>query len=91
MSYGWVANYRAADYKGSLLLPSHPLHHPIGALSERISRRGWTSNAIELKQRCYPCQGDKVTTDAVMDFEVGQFGMHTSMQCMIQRYYTIRY
>ena len=55
------------DENPFFLFPS-PLNNLVRTLSERVSARVRTGDAVHFKQRRYPGEGDGVAADAVLDF-----------------------
>jgi len=78
-----VRSYRATNDEHPFLFPSNPLYYFICTLSQRISAGVGTSDTIQFKDRGYPRQGGGVTANAVVDLEMGVFGVDAGMNGMI--------
>lgn len=72
-------SYRAADNEHSFLLSSYPLDYLVGTLSERNPRRIGACNTVQFEQRCYPGEGDEITTDTMINFKMGPLSVYIGM------------
>lgn len=75
--------YRASNDENPLFLPPGPLNHLVGALSERVAAGVRTGDAVHLKERRYPCEGEGVVAYAVVDFEMGVFGVDAGVESVV--------
>lgn len=74
-----VQTHCTPNDEDSFLLAPCPLQNLIGALSQGIPARVRTGDAVEFEQWRHPCQRYRVAANAMMDFEMGIFGMRATM------------
>lgn len=77
------ATHRAPNDKNPLFLPPSPLDHLVGALSKRVPAGVRTRDAIHFEERSYPCKRYRVVADAVVDFEMGVFGVDAGVERVV--------
>lgn len=75
--------HRAPDDEYPLFLPPSPLDHLVGALSERVPAGVRTCDAIHFEERRCPCKRYRVVADAVVDFEMGVFGVDAGVKRVV--------
>lgn len=78
--------YGTTKNKNPLLLPPDPLTDLIRRLGQGAARHVRTrgGDAVEFEERRDPAEGDGVATPAVMDLEMGVFGVHAGVQGVVE-------
>ena len=78
-----ISAYRSTYNEYPFFLSSNPLDYFVGALGESVSAGAGTGHAVELEQRCDPSQGYGIAAYAMVDFEVGIFGVNIRMEGVV--------
>ena len=72
------------DNEDSFFLPSHPLYHLVSTLGEGVPAGLGTGDTVQLEERRHPRQRYRLSTDAMMHFEMGVLRVYAGVERVVQ-------